>query len=92
MIKSILACFVNERKLLNLAKAGKEAGIELFVMDDGWFGNRNNDTCSLGDWHHNVDKLPGGIKGISDKINALGMDFGIWVEPEMVNVDSDLYR
>ncbi len=83
---------INERKLLNLAKAGKAAGIELFVMDDGWFGNRNNDTCSLGDWYVNTKKLPRGVKGLCEKINALGLDFGIWVEPEMVNVDSDLYR
>lgn len=83
---------INERKLLNLAKAGKEAGIELFVMDDGWFGNRNNDTCSLGDWYVNTKKLPGGVKRLCEKVNALGLDFGIWVEPEMVNVDSDLYR
>lgn len=83
---------INERKLLSLAKAGKEAGIELFVMDDGWFAKRDNDTRSLGDWQPNPKKLPGGLKGIADKIKAIGMDFGIWVEPEMVNVDSDLYR
>ncbi len=82
----------DERKLLKLAKAGKEAGIELFVMDDGWFGKRNNDTCSLGDWTVNTKKLPGGIKGIAEKIENLGMKFGIWVEPEMVNEDSDLFR
>lgn len=83
---------INERKLLKLAKAGKEAGIELFVMDDGWFGRRNDDTCSLGDWYVNKEKLPNGVKGLCEKVNALGLDFGIWVEPEMVNVDSDLYR
>ena len=83
---------INENKLLKLAKAGKDAGIELFVMDDGWFGTRNNDTQSLGDWDVNKKKLPRGIKGLCDKVNALGMDFGIWVEPEMVNVNSDLYR
>ena len=83
---------IDERKLLNLAKAGKEAGIELFVMDDGWFGNRNDDTSSLGDWNVNLKKLPNGVKGLCEKVNALGLDFGIWVEPEMVNVDSDLYR
>ncbi len=83
---------INERKLLSLAKAGKEAGIELFVMDDGWFAKRDNDTRSLGDWQPNPKKLPGGLKGIADKIKAIGMDFGIWVEPEMVNVDSNLYR
>lgn len=83
---------INERKLLNLAKAGKEAGIELFVMDDGWFGKRNDDTSSLGDWYVNKSKLPNGVEGLCKKVNDLGLDFGIWVEPEMVNVDSDLYR
>lgn len=83
---------INERKLCELAKAGKAAGIELFVMDDGWFGERNDDRHSLGDWQVNRHKLPNGLKGICDKINALGIDFGIWVEPEMVNTDSRLYR
>ena len=83
---------INESRLLKLAKAGKEAGIELFVMDDGWFGTRNDDKQSLGDWYVNKKKLPKGVKGLCDKINALGLDFGIWVEPEMVNVNSDLYR
>lgn len=83
---------INERKLLDLAKAGKEAGIELFVMDDGWFGQRTDDTGSLGDWEVNLKKLPGGLKGIGDKVKALGLDFGIWVEPEMVNVKSRLYE
>ena len=83
---------INESRLLKLAKAGKEAGIELFVMDDGWFGTRNDDKQALGDWYVNKKKLPGGVKSICDKVNALGLDFGIWVEPEMVNVNSDLYR
>lgn len=83
---------INEARLLKLAKAGKEVGIELFVMDDGWFGTRDDDKQSLGDWTVNKKKLPGGVKGICDKVNALGMDFGIWVEPEMVNTNSDLYR
>ena len=83
---------INERKLLSLAKAGKEAGIELFVMDDGWFGNRNDDTSSLGDWDVNTKKLPNGVAGLCKKINALGLDFGIWVEPEMVSVKSRLYE
>ena len=82
----------DESKLLRLAKAGRKAGIELFVMDDGWFGARNDDTSSLGDWYVNKKKLPGGLEGICRKINDLGMDFGIWVEPEMVNTNSDLYR
>ena len=79
---------ISERKLLSLAKAAKDVGIELFVMDDGWFGHRNDDSSSLGDWFVNKDKLPGGLKGLCDKIKALGLDFGIWVEPEMVNKDS----
>ncbi|BCN30096.1 alpha-galactosidase [Anaeromicropila herbilytica] len=82
----------NESKLLKLAKSAKDLGVELFVMDDGWFGKRDNDTSSLGDWNVNKKKLPGGIKGIADKVNALGLDFGIWVEPEMVNEDSNCYR
>lgn len=83
---------INEHKLLSLAKAGKEVGIELFVMDDGWFGERNDDSHSLGDWDVNTKKLPGGIGGLCQKIKALGLDFGIWVEPEMVNVQSKLYE
>lgn len=83
---------INESKLLKLAKAGKDVGIELFVMDDGWFGHRDDDKSSLGDWYVNKKKLPNGVEGLSKKINDLGLDFGIWVEPEMVNVDSDLYR
>jgi alpha-galactosidase len=83
---------INEKKLLNLAKAGADVGIELFVMDDGWFGERNDDTSSLGDWRVNRKKLPNGLDGLCRKINALGLDFGIWVEPEMVNVKSRLYE
>ncbi|MGN0271761.1 MAG: alpha-galactosidase, partial [Lachnospiraceae bacterium] len=83
---------INEKKLLSLAKAGKEAGVELFVMDDGWFGNREDDTQSLGDWEENQKKLPHGLSGLCQKIKALGLDFGIWVEPEMVNVKSRLYE
>ena len=83
---------INERKLLRLAKAAKEAGIELFVMDDGWFGNRNDDKSSLGDWYADEKKLPGGLLEIAQKIKALGLDFGIWVEPEMVSVNSRLYE
>ncbi len=82
----------NEEKILNIAKTAKKLGVELFVMDDGWFGKRNDATSSLGDWVPNYHKLPGGVKGIGDKITELGLQFGIWVEPEMVNKDSDLYR
>lgn len=84
---------INESRLLRLAKAAKDVGMELFVMDDGWFGERDDDKHSLGDWGIvNAKKLPNGLSGIADKINALGLDFGIWVEPEMVNVESKLYR
>ncbi len=83
---------INEKKLLHLAKAGKEAGIELFVVDDGWFGERNDDTSSLGDWDVNLKKLPGGLAGLCKKIKELGLKFGIWVEPEMVSVKSRLYE
>jgi alpha-galactosidase len=76
------------------ALAGKAAalGVELFVMDDGWFGARRNDHAGLGDWVPNAKKFPNGLKPLIDSVNALGMDFGLWVEPEMVNADSDLYR
>lgn len=83
---------INENRLLRLAGEGAKAGIELFVMDDGWFGKRNDDTSSLGDWEVNKKKFPGGLKRMAEKINALGMKFGIWVEPEMVNTDSELYK
>lgn len=83
---------INEDSLLKLAKAGKEVGIELFVMDDGWFGNRSDDHRALGDWTENREKLPNGLSGLAEKIRELGLDFGIWIEPEMVNVDSELYR
>lgn len=81
-----------EEKLLTIAKTAKECGIELFVLDDGWFGQRRNDRAGLGDWKVNTDLLPDGITGIAEKIEALGMKFGLWFEPEMVNKDSDLYR
>jgi len=80
------------RKLLALAKEAANLGIELFVLDDGWFGARDDDTSSLGDWTVNEKKLPGGIAGLVPKINALGLTFGIWVEPEMINENSELYR
>lgn len=79
-------------KLLKLAKEAAKLGIELFVLDDGWFGKRNDDTSSLGDWCVNEKKLPAGITGLAHQINKLGMMFGLWVEPEMVNEDSDLFR
>ncbi|MDD3864846.1 MAG: alpha-galactosidase [Candidatus Izemoplasmatales bacterium] len=82
----------NERKLLKLARSAKQLGIELFVLDDGWFGTRNDDTQSLGDWVINPKKLPSGLTGLAKKINKIGLDFGIWVEPEAVNPNSNLYR
>ena len=81
-----------EEKLLAIAKQAKEVGIELFVLDDGWFGKRNDDRRSLGDWFVNRDKLPSGIEGFAKKINDSDLKFGLWIEPEMVNPDSDLYR
>ena len=94
LLNSWEACYfkIDERKLLQLAKAGADVGIELFVMDDGWFSGRNDDTSSLGDWEPDPKKLPGGIASLSKKIKALGVDFGLWVEPEMISEDSDLYR
>lgn len=82
----------NEEKILNIAKKAKEVGVELFVLDDGWFGARNDDYRGLGDWYVNLEKLPDGISGLSRKIEALGLKFGLWVELEMVNKDSNLYR
>ncbi|MGN1183613.1 MAG: alpha-galactosidase [Oliverpabstia sp.] len=82
----------NEEKILNIAKKAKEAGVELFVLDDGWFGARNDDYRGLGDWYVNLEKLPDGISGLSRKVEELGLKFGLWVELEMVNKDSDLYR
>lgn len=82
----------NEEIILNIAKKAKETGIELFVLDDGWFGARESDYKGLGDWFANLDRLPEGIAGLSRKVEALGMKFGLWVELEMVNKDSDLYR
>jgi len=82
-----------EQKIVEIAKTAAELGVELFVLDDGWFGNRENDITGLGDWYvKNYDKLPEGIPGLAKKITALGMQFGLWIEPEMVNKDSDLYR
>ena len=82
----------NEEKLLALAKRGQELGCEAFVLDDGWFGNRNGDNSSLGDWFANKEKLPHGVGGLADKIHEMGMLFGLWYEPEMVSRDSNVYR
>jgi alpha-galactosidase len=82
----------NEASLVSQAKAAKALGVELFVMDDGWFGKRDDDTSSLGDWRPDPRKLPGGLARLARKIRSLGLDFGLWLEPEMISVDSDLYR
>jgi alpha-galactosidase len=83
---------VNEAGQKALAEKAARIGVELFVMDDGWFGQRNNDHAGLGDWHVNPQKFPNGLKPLISYVNGLGMDFGLWFEPEMVNPDSDLYR
>lgn len=79
-------------KLLAIAKSAAEHGIEMLVMDDGWFGHRNDDSTSLGDWFVNEKKLPGGLNYLVDEVNKLGMKFGIWMEPEMISPDSELYK
>lgn len=82
----------NRKRILDLAGQAKELGVEMFVLDDGWFGKRNNDKAGLGDWMVNEKKLPGGIRALSRDIHKRGLKFGLWVEPECVNEDSDLYR
>ena len=82
----------NEEKIVALADCAKDLGLELVVLDDGWFGKRNDDNSSLGDWFVNKEKLPNEIKGLADGVHSRGLKFGLWVEPEMVNVDSELYR
>ncbi|TCP34014.1 alpha-galactosidase [Sphingomonas sp. BK235] len=83
---------VNEAEQLALATRAATLGVERFVMDDGWFGARDSDHAGLGDWTVNPRKFPNGLKPLIDRVKALGMDFGLWVEPEMVNPDSDLFR
>lgn len=82
----------DEQKLLTIAQKAADVGIELFVLDDGWFGDRESDRAGLGDWFVNPKRLPEGIAGLSDKIRQLGLKFGLWIEPEMVNKDSQLFR
>lgn len=79
-------------KLLEIAGEASKSGIEMLVMDDGWFGKREADNSSLGDWFVNVEKIKGGLKKLVDGVNKLGMKFGIWFEPEMISPDSELYR
>ena len=80
------------QKLIDIAKESSKLGIEMLVMDDGWFGHRNDDSTSLGDWFVNEDKIKGGLKYLVDEVNKLGMKFGIWFEPEMISPDSKLYE
>lgn len=87
-----LSFSIDEEKIKELATNASKLGVELFVLDDGWFGKRNNDNAGLGDWTVNKEKFPNGLNEIIEYINKLGMDFGIWIEPEMVNKDSELYR
>lgn len=79
-------------KVLELAKCGQQLGVELFVLDDGWFGHREGDNSSLGDWTTDYRRLPKGISYIADEIHKMGMQFGLWFEPEMISIDSELYR
>lgn len=79
-------------KIVSIAEQAAKLGLDLMVLDDGWFGTRSSDSSGLGDWVVNDAKLPGGLKALSDRIHALGMKFGLWFEPEMVNPDSELLR
>jgi alpha-galactosidase len=94
LINSWEAAFMDfdDTKLVKIAKAAKNMGVDLLVMDDGWFGKRNDDNSSLGDWYVNTSKIKCGLHELVAQINRLGMKFGIWFEPEMVSEDSDLYR
>jgi alpha-galactosidase len=82
----------NEDKLKDLANLAAQVGIERFVLDDGWFSSRRSDKSSLGDWWVSPEIYPNGLSPLITHVRALGMDFGIWVEPEMVNPDSELFR
>ncbi len=94
LLNSWEACYFdfNTEKLISIGDACADLGIELMVIDDGWFGKRDNDLCSLGDWYINEEKLPGGIKRIADHLKSKGVELGIWFEPEMISPDSDLYK
>ena len=82
----------NRRKILTMARQAARLGVEMFVLDDGWFGKRNDDKAGLGDWVVNEKKLPGGISRLAEDIHRMGLQFGLWFEPECVNPDSQLYR
>jgi alpha-galactosidase len=79
----------NADKIENIARAGAELGIELFVLDDGWFGHRDNDRSSLGDWIVDQKKLPQGLENLAERVNKLDMQFGLWFEPEMISLPGD---
>ena len=81
-----------EDTIIDIARKAATIGVDTMVLDDGWFGKRTSDAAGLGDWVENKDRLPNGLKGLAEQINKLGMKFGLWVEPEMVNPDSELYR
>lgn len=83
---------ISEEKSWKLAETAAQIGIEMFVLDDGWFGNRNDDTSSLGDWIENKDKLPNGIAGLAEMVKNKGMKFGLWFEPEMTSPNSELFK
>lgn len=83
---------LNEENVLALAKGAADLGVELFVMDDGWFGRRNHDRAGLGDWQVNAEKFPHGLDWLIEQVHGYGMQFGLWIEPEMVNKDSNCYR
>ena len=82
----------NEDKILEIALEGKKLGMELFVLDDGWFGKRDDDNSSLGDWRVDKRKIPNGLKNLAEKITQMGMEFGLWFEPEMISVNGELYQ
>lgn len=82
----------DEEKLIKIASQAKDLGIDLFVLDDGWFGSRDSDNSSLGNWTPDLGKLPDGIAGLAEKIVGLGLDFGLWFEPEMISLDTPLFK
>ena len=94
LLNSWEACYFryDEERLLAIARGAKELGAELFVLDDGWFGRRDDDRSSLGDWTADPRKLPSGLASLAEKVRALGLGFGLWLEPEALSPDSDLYR
>ncbi len=83
---------INEEKLMSLAELAADVGVEMFLVDDGWFSTRRNDRCGLGDWYPDYERFPNGLKPLADKVKSLGMMFGLWIEPEMINLDTKLYK